>query len=192
MSTSPTHEELQEMLPAAALGTADPAGLQMVHAHVQQCEACASLLEDYRDVVAGLALQLPERAMTPGRRPSVRSRLLARLRSSSGESPAAPLHTGARGTWRGAGPLMSRWAGWAVAASLAGVLLMHHAVHRPLNYGWLVAGALGLLALVLGIYASWQGGRVAKLTEDLTRLERGVARRDLRTSPGASRPEPPS
>ena len=50
-----------------------------------------------------------------------------------------------------------------VAAGLAGILLVHHSVHRPLDYGWLAAAFLGVVLLAVGIYAGVQRRRVTEL-----------------------------
>jgi hypothetical protein len=59
-----------------------------------------------------------------------------------------------------------------VAAGLAGVLLIHHAIHRPLAYGWLAAGALMIALVAVGGYARVQRGRVLALRARLTVVER--------------------
>jgi hypothetical protein len=53
--------------------------------------------------------------------------------------------------------------GWMVAAGLAGLLLVHHSVHRPVDYGWLIAGILTLLVLALAVYALKQRARLTAL-----------------------------
>jgi len=53
---------------------------------------------------------------------------------------------------------------------MAGVLLVHHSVHRPVAYGWLVAGALALVLLALGVYVRIQRARVRALEERLRSL----------------------
>lgn len=55
-----------------------------------------------------------------------------------------------------------------VAAGLAGILLVHHSVHRPLDHGWLVAGLLVMVLLAVGIYARMQRRRVVELQDRLT------------------------
>ncbi len=129
MNLAPDHAELQEMLPEAALEMLDPAEGERVLAHVRDCAECAMLLRQYRDAAAALALQLPARPMGPERSSAVRARLLARARSDR----AIPIT-------RKASSMIYQWSGWMVAAGLAGILLVHHSVHRPLDYGWLAAG----------------------------------------------------
>lgn len=157
------------MLAAAALDALDQEDRERVLAHVRRCRTCARDLEEYRDLAAGLALSLPHHAMDRVRSDRVRDRLLARAGRREAHWPA-PQVTSAPRQRRERARLTGRWAGWSVAAVLAGVLLMHHAVHRPLNYGWLVAGGLVLVLVGLGIYASVQRGRVAALRARLGQL----------------------
>ena len=175
MSTSPTHEELQDLVPAAALELLDPVDLELVREHVRTCTTCARMLEDYRGVTAELALLLPRQAMAPARSTALRARLLARAPSRAEHlSPAPAVSRAAQQRGRVAF-LAGRWAGWSVAAALAGVLLVHHAVHRPLAYGWLVAGGLVILMLALGAYAGGQRRRVSLLEARLAASERRPA-----------------
>ena len=143
------HEELKELLPGAALDILAEAERRQVLAHVRECAECAATLEEYRAATGELALLLPEAPMSDIGRASVRRRLLARARSGDHRRPGREWRRG--------------WAGWAVAAGLAGVLLMHHAVHRPLDYGWLAAGGLMVVLVLVGIYAWVQRARVATL-----------------------------
>ena len=171
MSISPSHEEFQEMLPAAALEILDRADLDRVQSHVQQCPECAGLLEEYQEVTAGLGLLLPHRDIDPARAASLRARLMARarrdLQAKVPDPKLAPVaHARARAF------LASRWTGWTVAAALAGVLLMHHAVHRPLDYGWLAAGALAVILVSLGLYTSVQRGQLSALQKQLATFQR--------------------
>jgi Putative zinc-finger len=152
MSHTPDHAELQEILPAAALEMLDPGEAERVLAHVRDCEECAGLLRQYRDAAAVLALQLPARPMSSERASAIRARLLARARSVR----AIPIT-------RRASSMIYQWSGWMVAAGLAGILLVHHSIHRPLAYGWLVAAVLGVLVLALGVYGWVQRNRVAEL-----------------------------
>jgi hypothetical protein len=155
-----SHDELQEMLPEAALETLAAADLQLVMAHVEGCSECAGLLRDHRDIAASLTLMLPRQPLDPSRSAAIRERLLARARGAEGLSGVRRLFQ------------VGRWSGWLVAAGLAGVLLMHHAVHRPLAYGWLAAGVLTILLVAVGLYARAQRSRAAALRDRLASLER--------------------
>ena len=156
MSLTSDHAELQEMLPAAALEMLDPDEAKRVLAHVGGCEECALLLRQYRDAAAVLPLQLPARPMSSERTSAVRARLLARARADR----AIPIT-------RKASSMIYQWSGWMVAAGLTGILLVHHSVHRPLDYGWLAAGALVVILLGVGIYAVVQRRRVSELEDRL-------------------------
>jgi hypothetical protein len=74
--------------------------------------------------------------------------------------------------------------GWMVAAGLAGLPLMHHAIHRPLDYGWLAAGALTIVLVAAGGYARVQRARALTLRASLAAVEResAVGRRSPESS----------
>lgn len=158
------------MIPAAALETLDGAELIRVLEHVQGCDECTRLLAEYRDVAAAIPLLLPERQLDRGRSAEIRSRLLDRVRAETREQPAEPQRRpGLPGTGASLSPgSRTGWMGWLVAAGLAGVLLMHHSVHQELDYGWLAAGVLALLALGLGVYAGVQRRRLKVLRDQLS------------------------
>jgi hypothetical protein len=59
-----------------------------------------------------------------------------------------------------------------VAAGLAGLLLVHHSVHRPVAYGWLAAGLLTFIVIALGVYVRVQQTRLARLRDQLTSDDR--------------------
>ena len=158
-----SHDELQEMLPGAALEILDAADLQLVMEHAGTCRECAGLLRDYRDVAASLPLLLPQQQRDPARSAAIRERLLARARE--GEHPLSETRRRFQA---------DRWSGWLVAAGLAGVLLIHHGIHRPLAYGWVVAGVLGLLLVTVVVYARVQGSRAEAIRDRLAELEEGT------------------
>jgi len=158
------HGEMQEMLPAVALEIVEGAELQRVLAHARACPECGPLLEEYRQVTAALSLQLPQAGQLDSDRSAVlRARILAKVR---GDRRA--IHPGPRR----ATTLIHRWSGWMVAAGLTSVLLVHHSVHRPLDYGWLATGALLAILIAVGIYAHVQRGRAAALQARVADLER--------------------
>jgi anti-sigma-K factor RskA len=169
MSATLSHDQAEQLLPAAALEILEGDELLEVAAHVQQCARCAALLESYREVVAGLATRLPEQEFPSHRSARVRDRLLARVAGgAAGVGLISPRH---RSTgWVG------RWAGWAVAAGMAGVLVVHHAVHRPVAYGWLIAGVLVLLLVALAVYTRAQKERIMALEQRLRSVvDRGAS-----------------
>ena len=154
------HDELQPLIPEVALGTLEGAELEHALAHVGECPECAEALREYREVVAGLALVALQPRMDPEQSQALRARLLTRARAEPRRPAPRPAPAG------------FQWMGWAVAAGLAGILLMHHSVHRPLAYGWLVAGVLTFLLVGAGFYARVQQKRAAALRDRLAELER--------------------
>jgi hypothetical protein len=162
MNKTTGHQHMDELLPAAALEMLEGEDLDQVLAHTQECAECGRLLREYRVVAGTIALALPSQPLESGRSARLRRRLLAR----AGSQPSAAT-TRARSRWGGA----DRWAGWAVAAGLAGVLLVHHGFHRPLAYGWIVAGIATVALVAFAIYATVQRRRVAALEERLAELK---------------------
>ena len=152
MSSVPGHMDLQEKLPAAALTMLDAAEMEQVRVHLRECPECAALLEEYRDAATALSFQLPSAPFDAVRNDALRARLLARARVNPRKQVT-----------RKASSMIYQWSGWMVAAGLAGILLVHHSVHRPLDYGWLAAAFLGVVLLAVGIYAWVQRNRVAEL-----------------------------
>jgi hypothetical protein len=142
---------LEQLLPAAALEILEGDDLVQVTAHVRDCADCARLLASYREVVATVAINLPEQPLQPARSAALRARLLGRAgREPAGSPPATQRRSG----WR------DRWVGWAVAAGLACILLIHHSIHRPIAYGWLAAGVLAIVVVALAVYIRIQGNRL--------------------------------
>jgi anti-sigma factor RsiW len=123
-----------------------------VQAHIGECAECAALLEQYREAAAALSLELPPVPMERVRSDALRARLLARAGAKPGNQVT-----------RKASAMIYRWSGWMVAAGLAGILLIHHSVHRPLDHGWLAAGILVIVLLAVGVYAGVQRSRVVEL-----------------------------
>lgn len=164
MTEPSTHNTVEQLLPAAALEILESEDLLRVAAHIRECAECGRQLESYREVVAGLTTTLPSRPLPPARSERLRSRLLAR----AGSTPSAAPYISPRSR-RSAGA-MDRWGGWAVAAGLAGLLLIHHSVHRPVDYGWLLAGVLTLLVLALIGYLRVQRARVLALEDQIASL----------------------
>lgn len=150
---NPGHEEIQEMLPAAALEILEHAELQRLVIHIGECTECARLLREYRDTAARLALLAPAGGLERARVEVVRKRLMARVAAGQGARRSR----------------VNQWTGWLVAASLAGLLLMHHSVHRTLDYGYFLAGLLTLALIGLGVYARRQQRRAAELQRTLDR-----------------------
>ena len=167
MNPTSSHQEAEELLPAAVLEILEGEELGRVLAHARGCTECARLLEEYREVAAALARTLPRHPLDARRSARLRERLLMRARSNPQVSAAEQKSTARRRSrWDG----VDRWAGWAVAAGLAGVLLVHHGFHRPLAYGWIVAGLATIALVGFGIYGMIQRRRVSALEERLAQL----------------------
>jgi anti-sigma factor RsiW len=172
MKPPPSHEELRQMLPAAALGSLEPEEHDIVLAHVGECQECTRMLEEYRNVTGWLALHLSPQRRDPARAALVRTRLLARTRQHPNLGTAKP-RADTRGLHRRFRALAAaeRWSGWMVAAGLAALLVNHHAIHRPLDYGWIVAGVLAVALVILGLYAGVQRRRVSALLQRMDESE---------------------
>lgn len=174
MSSGLSHQELRDLLPAAALDILDSEEHQRVQAHLLQCPECMRLINEYREASAALPLLLPNQPLDPARSAALRTRLLARASSmpptDTGEAKPFPGHAeeSPEPSWS---ERWVPWSGWLVAAGLAGVLMVHHSVHRPIDYGWLVAGLLMFGLIVLAGYAWRQRARASTLRERLSRLE---------------------
>ena len=158
MNQPSQHTEWAELLPAAALDLLEDHELHRVEAHTRECTECSRLLQDYRDAAASIGMGLPSDPLDRDHSQLIRAELLARAgnlerRSISESAPRAGFTAGR----------VPAWTGWAVAAGLAGVLLVHHGFHRPVAYGWVVAGMLAIILVGVGVYALAQRARVAEL-----------------------------
>ena len=161
------HDKVRGLLPGAALEVLDGEEQVIVATHLPVCGECASDLAEYREALGQLAQALPAHALDADRAAQLRQRLLARVASERIPAIGAPAPLARRTREL----LASRWIGWAVAAGLAGVLLMHHGIHRPLGAGWIAAGVLGLVAVVLGVDAMAGRRTVARLRAKLENRE---------------------
>ena len=167
MNPTSSHQEV-ELLPAAALEILEGEDLGRVLAHARECAECARRLESYRAVAAALAIELPPESLEAGRSARLRDRLLIRARSDPPAIEATRHAARPRSQWGG----IDRWSGWGVAAGLAGVLLVHHGFHRPLAYGWVVAGVAVILLVAVAVYGIVQRDRLSVLERRLAQLER--------------------
>jgi hypothetical protein len=162
------HQDVEELIPGAALETLEGEELARVLAHVRDCAECARLLDESRAVLGTMALDLPAEPLAADRSVRLKSRLLERARSQRADRRTVQQNT-AGSSLKGA----DRWTGWAVAAGLAGVLLVHHGFHRPVAYGWVLAGVLAILLVGFGVYAGVQRRRVTALEERWEKEMRG-------------------
>jgi len=161
MSSHRIHADIVELLPAAALGILDRPELEPVLAHVRSCPECTRELQALRELVGSLALALATEPLEKDRAAHLRTRVMNRTR----RRPALPRVSRAI-------IAAERWSGWMVAAGLATLLLSHHAVHEPLDYGWLTAAVLGVALVILGLYARLLRKRVIAL---MNILDEGAA-----------------
>jgi hypothetical protein len=158
-----SHREIEQLLPAAALEILEGPELASVLAHAGDCAECTQLLAAQREVVAGLTSTLPEQPLSAVRSERVRARLVARV-GNRREPGQTSVSTGKRirdAAWG--------WGGWAVAAGMAGILMVHHSIHRPVAYGWLAAGLLMLVAIGLAVSFRIQQRRLSALRRELER-----------------------
>lgn len=168
MTGDRVHDEMSTLLPALALDLLEQDELHGVLDHVKACPECVRQLAEYQEAVARMAIQLPPRPMDTALAAGIRHRLLSRVRGAGrGLSPLPTRHS--RFSAR-----MIRWPGWAVAAGLIGLVLVHHSVHRPVDYGWLVAGVLAVSLAVLALYVRRQAARHSALQQRLANLERNT------------------
>jgi hypothetical protein len=168
MNQPSQHTEWAELLPAAALDLLEGDELHRVEAHTRECTECSRLLQDYRDAAASIGMGLPSDPLDRDRSQLMRAELLARAGSLEPR-----LKSGPRPWARFVAARVPAWSGWAVAAGLAGVLLVHHGFHRPVAYGWVVAGVLAIILVGVGVYALAQRARVAELEGSSRRGDRG-------------------
>ena len=158
MTEALTHDDVEQLLPAAALEILEGEELVRVTAHARDCADCAQQLEFYRQVLASVATTLPRRTLDPERSGRLKARLLTRARASHPSSPYLRPRAGRR-----LARAFTLWGGWAMAAGLTGLLLVHHSVHRPLDYGWLAAGILTIIVLALAVYVRHLRTRLSAL-----------------------------
>lgn len=160
------HRQVQAAL-AALTG---PEGDALL-AHVQACAECSRGLAEVQDALLAALYLPPPRALEAERSETVRERLLGR---AAGAAPPAPALAFAPPPRR---PLALVGAGgWLVAAGLATMLLTHHSFHRPLQFGWIVASALGAALLGAALYLLGERRRSVYLRERLAALEVELAR----------------
>jgi anti-sigma-K factor RskA len=69
------HESIEDLIPAYALGAADPDEDRAVEAHVRACATCRDLLAEYRDLSGDLLFAAPPMAAPAGLTERMRKRL---------------------------------------------------------------------------------------------------------------------
>jgi anti-sigma-K factor RskA len=80
---SATDHQVQELLPAYALGILSQEDARMVQRHLETCHSCRQELREYEEVGAELALAVPEVAPPP----ALEQRLMAGIRTEPAHPP---------------------------------------------------------------------------------------------------------
>ena len=187
MSLELSHDDVQALLAAEALGTLDAGERTAVEAHLAECAECRAELAGLTDAGALLAHAAPWREMDPARSARLRARLLARARADRGEAtPADP------------------------GDDAPGVVPITRASRRRMQAGWLAAAASVALLVAVGVYAralrqevryhaghhyhfEHEAAYLRNQVADRDRLMRSLAQPDVRVIDLASaRPQAPS
>jgi hypothetical protein len=162
-----TFDREHQHVQAALAALAGPDGDALL-AHVQACGECSRGLAEVQDALLAVLYLPPPRSLAAERSDTVRERLLGRAAGAApAPAPAPPPRR--RLALLGAG-------GWLVAAGLATMLLTHHSFHRPLQFGWIVASALGAALLGAALYLLGERRRSLYLRERLAALELELSR----------------
>ena len=85
-----THDSIQELIPAYALGALDPQEAELFASHLAQCEPCREEIASYQDLVGVLALAVPERSAPPELKGRILSAALPAQKSAHGSKPIIP------------------------------------------------------------------------------------------------------
>lgn len=152
------HRQVQ----AALAALSGPEGEPLL-AHLRECPECSRSLAGVQDALLAALYLPPPRPMDAGRREEVRARLLSRAGGAA---------AGRRSPFSLAGAA----AGWPVAAGLATLLLTHHAFHRPLGFGWVVASLLGAALFGAALFLLVERRRHRALATRLASLEAELSR----------------
>jgi anti-sigma-K factor RskA len=118
-------EHVDELIPAHALRSLDPADEQQVVAHLEECERCRRMLSDYEGVAASLAYAAP-RAVPP---PELRDRLLAAVEPVV-EAPSLEAAPRSRFAWW---PRAATVAVPVLAACVIGLVVWNVSLRNDLN-----------------------------------------------------------
>lgn len=114
------HDAVRELLPAVALGAADPAETARAEAHLAECPVCREELEGLRAGAGVLAVDVPQRAPSPALREAVMSAVRedAARRAEREEAPA-PARAPRRDRWR----VLRTGPGLAIACAVAALVV---------------------------------------------------------------------
>jgi anti-sigma-K factor RskA len=141
------HDEIDELLGAYALEALPPEEIRLVEAHLRTCAAHREMAARFRETVAGLASNVPERQPSA----QLRDRILQAIgREASGgligepERPARPVVVPSE---RAAGAPRSAWSPARAALAAAAVLLaflggigVDRLTTKPAQLAWVFAG----------------------------------------------------
>jgi hypothetical protein len=173
MSLPMTHDEVQAVLAAEALGALDWQESDAVREHLEACDECRRELASLREAAASLAFSVPSAPMDPARSARLRARLVARAAAERGDGPidAAPSIPA---------PVIA-----APSVRDSAVIPITRARDRSALPAWLAAAAAVVLLIGVGAYAARLRGRYETLREqyaaldgERTRLVLGLSRRD--------------
>ncbi len=86
------HEEVQDLIPAYAVGAADDDEVRAVSAHLQLCSDCQKLLDDYQQLSDGLLFALPMQPAPRGSEARLAERIqpVAPRRAPATRQPSRP------------------------------------------------------------------------------------------------------
>ncbi|MFN2462297.1 MAG: zf-HC2 domain-containing protein, partial [Candidatus Dormibacteria bacterium] len=118
-----THEQVDELIAAFALGAVEDAEATLVRRHLPECPECQDTLVRMTEVVAVLPLSLEEVAPPE----DLKSRVLARVSGTAVSIPAGAADAEVQGLQPGEGKLLflrrvPAWAPVAAAAALLAVM----------------------------------------------------------------------
>lgn len=157
----------------AALGALAGPDRDALLAHVQTCGECARALAGVQDALLAVLYLPPPRPLEARRSEKLRERLLGRAVAGAAPSPSPVPAVEVR---RQRFARFGAAGGWVAAAGFAALLLTHHAFHQPLQFGWVVAAALGTGLSGTAVYLLTERRRSALLCERLAALELELAR----------------
>lgn len=164
-----TFDREHQQVQAALAALTGPEGDALL-AHVQSCAECSRGFAEVQDALLAVLYLPPPRSLAAERSETVRERLLGRVAGAARAPALAAVPPPRR-------PLALVGAGgWLVAAGLATMLLTHHSFHRPLQFGWIVASALGAALLGAALYLLGERRRSVHLRERLAALELELSR----------------
>ncbi len=113
----PIHEEIQEELPAFALGALPAKEAARIRAHLASCSRCSLVLKEYEPVVDSLAFAVPLADLPPDLKARTMTRVVAQGSQGRDPEPVA-----VRPAWRQPRSLAPVLAGAAILIALAALI----------------------------------------------------------------------